>query len=61
MMAGAGADKVEADRLRRAAADSSAWALFAPDKATALELDAAAYAARIAADDLEGFLPLGIA
>lgn len=51
---------LEVTRLRRAAADSAAWALFAADDRTALELEHAAHAALVAADELEGALPLGL-
>jgi hypothetical protein len=54
------ADHAAAERLRRAAADSAAWSLFAADESDADELAAAALAARVAADELDGFLPLGI-
>jgi hypothetical protein len=49
----------EADRLRRAAADSAAWSLFA-DGTDADELARVAHDARVAADELDGFLPLGV-
>lgn len=49
----------EAARLRAAAADAAAWSLFA-DGDDAVELAEAARRARIEADTLEGFLPLGI-
>lgn len=51
---------LESSRLRRAAADSDAWALMASDDTTARELAAAAHAARVRADELDGYLPLGI-
>lgn len=53
------ADHAAAVRLRRAAADSAAWSLFADDDA-ADELARAAHDARVMADELDGYLPLGL-
>lgn len=52
--------ELEIRRLRAAAEDSAAWSLFAADDATARQLEDAAHTARVAADTLEGALPLGI-
>lgn len=53
--------QLEARRLRAAAADAESWALFAADDSAGAELADAARAARVRADELEGFLPLGVA
>ena len=51
---------LEARRLRTAAADTAAWALFAGDDDTAGAMLEQAHAARVQADELEGMLPLGV-